>query len=295
MKFWYGTCPVATYQASGITSDLLVNDAQSQHFLCVVHSREFSNRAKSQGKPRTGCTVKIDRWFYSAAGALFIVMMLVGFRWFVSSGTGDAGRVIDPVIFRLDLIHGLAIAAWFVLFFTQSLLISVSNRRLHFKLGWSAVAVALAIVVTGPWVAIRSVQITPSDFHFFGMQYSRFLLVMLTEIAVYTAFVTIGIFARKKPRIHRAAMLLASLSLLSGATARMPFLHPVFGATGWIGLFGPVFCLGVVLLLIRCTVTRSFDRWFATGYAFWVITFIASEKLALTEAWSAMAATILKL
>ena len=60
------------------------------------------------------------------------------------------------------------------------------------------------------------------------------------------ASLRIAIFARKKPRIHRAAMVLASLCLLAGATARMPFLYPVFGATGWMGLFGPVFCLGAV-------------------------------------------------
>lgn len=220
--------------------------------------------------------------------------MLVGFRRFVTSGAGVGGREIDPVMFSLDLIHGLAIAAWFVLFFTQSLLISVRDRRLHFKLGWSVVAVALTIAVTGPWVAFRSVQVTPPEFHFFGMLYSRFLLVMFTEIAVYIAFVTIGIFARKKPRIHRPAMALASLCLLSGATARMPFLNPLFGGTGSVGLFGPVFCIGATLLLIRCIVTRSFDRWFAMGYAFWVILFIASEKLSLTETWSAVAATILK-
>ena len=239
--------------------------------------------------------MKTDRWFYSAAGAGFLVMMLVGFRAFVTSGSGAGGRVIDPTIFRLDLIHGLAIAAWYVLFFIQSLLIAGRNHRLHFKLGWSAVAVGLAIVVTGPWVAVRSVQITPPNFHFFGMQYSRFLLVMLTEIALYAAFVALAISMRKKPRIHRSAMLLASLCLLAGATARMSFLHPVFGATGWIGLFGPVFCLGAALLLIRCTLTRSFDRWFAMGYTFWVIIFISSEKLALTEAWRAAAAAILKL
>jgi hypothetical protein len=49
------------------------------------------------------------------------------------------------------------------------------------------------------------------------------------------------------------------------------------------------------MLLIRCTVTRSFDRWFATGYTLWVIIFITSEKLALTKAWRAVAAIILKL
>jgi hypothetical protein len=221
--------------------------------------------------------------------------MLVGFHSFVTSGRAAGGRIIDPAMVHLDLIHGLAIAAWYFLFLTQSLLISVRNRRLHFKVGWAAVAIALTIAVTGPWVAIRSVQITPPEFHFVGLLYSRFLLVMLTEVALYTAFVAIGILNRKKPGIHRAAMILASLSLLAGATVRMPFLHPVFGATGWIGLFGPVFCLGAVLLLIRCAVTRSFDRWFAIGYAAWVILFIASEELALTDAWSAAAATILKL
>jgi hypothetical protein len=239
--------------------------------------------------------VKTDRWFYSTAGAGFLIVMLVGFRAFIARGTGDAGRVIDPAIFRLDFIHGHAIAAWYVLFFIQSLLINVRNHRLHFKLGWSVVVIGLAIAVTGSWVAIRSVQITPPNFHFFGIPYPRFLLVMLTEIALYTAFVTIGIFARKKPRIHRTAMLLASLCLLAGATARMSFLHPVFGATGWIGLFGPVFCLGAALLVIRCAMTRSIDHWFAIGYVCWVMIFIASVKLALTEAWSAGAAAVLKL
>ena len=239
--------------------------------------------------------MKTDRWFYSFAGAIFLVLMLVGFHSFVTSGRGAGDRVLDPTIFRLDLIHGFAIAAWYVLFFIQSLLISTRNRRLHFKLGWSAVAIALAIVVTGPWVAIRSVQITPPEFFFVGLQYSRFLLVMLTEVALYAAFVAIGILNRKRPRIHRAAMILACLSLLAGATVRMPFLQRVFGATGWVGLFGPVFCLGAALLLIRSALNRSLDRWFAIGYVAWVILFIASEKLALTDAWSATAATILKL
>ena len=238
--------------------------------------------------------MKFDRWFFSAAGASFLVTMLVGFRWFVTAGKGDEGRVIDPTIFRLDLIHGLAIAAWFLLFFSQSLLISIRNRRLHFKLGWAAVGVGLAILITGTLVAIRSVQVTPQEFHFFGMLYSRFLLVMLTEIGLFTAFVATGILTRKKPRIHRPAMVMASLCLLGGATARMPFLHPIFGTTGVIGLFDPVFCIGAILLLIRCILTRGFDRWFAAEYAAFVTFIFISEKLALTDTWAAIAASILK-
>lgn len=239
--------------------------------------------------------MKIDRWFFSVAGASFLVIMLMGFRWFVTTGQGDEGRPIDPTIFRLDLIHGLAIAAWFLLFFAQSLLIGVRNRRLHFKLGWAAVAVGLTIFITGTMVAIRSVEVTPSQFLFFGIPYSRFLLVMLTEIWLFTAFVAAGILTRKKPRIHRPAMVTASLCLLGGATARMPFLHPLFGATGEFALFGPVFCIGAILLLLRYLLNHQFDRWFAAEYAVFVLLISAAEKLALTDVWASMAASILKL
>lgn len=238
--------------------------------------------------------MKADRMFYTAAGALFLLMMAVGFHSF-AHGQGQGGRVIDPSIFSLVALHGMAIAAWYVLFFVQSLLITVRKRKLHMTLGWAAIAIGLTIAVTGSLVAIRSVQVTPPQFVFFGLLYSRFLLVMLVEIALYTSFVAVGLVVRKQPKKHRAMMLLASLSLLAGATARMSFLDPVFGHAGWVGLFGAVFLLGAVLLLVRFAMTRSFEPWFAGGYAVWVIAFIAAENLALTQAWSRMAIVILKL
>lgn len=237
--------------------------------------------------------MKADRLFYSTAGAIFLVIMFVGFHHFVRNGRGAEGRIIDPSIFRLDLIHGLAIAAWYILFFIQALLIGVKRPRLHFKLGWAAVVVAPTIAITGTLVAIRSVRITPPFVQFVGMPYSRFLLVMLAEIFFYSVFVAVGIFSRKRPRIHRVAMLLASLCLLAGATLRMPFLHPVFGDTGWFALFGPVFSLGALLLLVHCAMTRAFDRWFAIGYAAWVVAFVVSTKLAMTGTWDAIAKRIL--
>lgn len=238
--------------------------------------------------------MRIDRWYYSAVAGFFVVLMLVGFHSFVSSGRAAGGRVIDPAMVRLDTIHGAAIGAWFLLFLVQSLLVGTRNRRVHFTLGWSAIVIGLAIFISGSLVAIRSVQVMP-QFQFFGMEYRRFLLMMLVEIWLFTAFVTVGIVQRRKPKIHRPAMLLAGLALLAGATARMPFLHPVFGEVGWVGLFGPTFCIGAVLLLVRALLTRSIDRWFAMGYAAWVLIFIGAAKLAMTDAWTALATAILKL
>lgn len=239
--------------------------------------------------------MKSDRFFYSATGALFLVMTAIGFHRFITGAAHSDGSPIDPVIFFVVALHGTAIAAWYVLFFVQSLLISVRNRRLHMKLGWSALAIGPTIAVTGSLVAIRSVQVTEPGFRFFGMEYSRFLLVMLTEIALYACFVTVGVLVRKKPKIHRPMMLMASFALLSGSTARMPFLWPLFGHTGWVGLFGPAFLLGAALLLLRFAMTRTVDRWFAIGYAIWVVVFIASEYLALTSAGLEFVSIILKL
>lgn len=238
--------------------------------------------------------MKADRYFYSTTAAVFLLLMLIGFRAFYTHGTGVAGRHIDVAILPLVTVHGLAIAAWFVLFVIQSLLISVRNRRLHMRLGWSSVAIGLTILYTGSMVAIQSVQLSPPIL-FFGMPYARFLLVMLTEVALFTFFLAAGILLRKRPEIHRPMMLLAGLTILSGATARIPVLYIVFGETGWIGLFGAVFSLGALLILLRSALIRGFDRWFAAGYAFCVITLIASTSLALTDSWSRLAAQILKL
>lgn len=238
--------------------------------------------------------MKLDRVFYASAGALFLLMMIIGFQPFITAGRGQGGRIIVPGIFPLVAVHGTAIACWYVLFFVQSLLITVRKRKLHMALGWAGLAIGLAIALTGSLVAIRSVQFTPPEFEFFGMLYSRFLLVMLAEIALFTFFVTAGLLTRGKPRVHRPMMLLASLSLLAGATARMEFLYPVFGHAGWEGLFGAVFCVGAVLLLVRSIMTHRLDRWFAAGYTLWVVVFIAACKLAMTSTWTEIASNILK-
>jgi hypothetical protein len=238
--------------------------------------------------------VRIDRFFFSGAAGVFLALLLAGFHPFFLHGTHFDGSKIDPSIFWIVTVHGIAITAWFVLFLAQSLLIAVRNRRVHMTLGWSAIAIGIAVAGSGTLVAIRSVQLTPG-FVFFNMEYPRFLLAMFMEMAMFTAFLASGIVTRKKPRVHRPMMLLTGLAILPGATSRIPMLYPVFGHSGWVGLFGPAFCLGALLLLLRQTMTRKFDPWFAGGYAIWVIAYIASTNLSLTDTWSRMATRILAL
>lgn len=236
--------------------------------------------------------MKTNRAFYSLAAALNLLVTFVGFMPFYTSGRGQNDRVIAPEIFTLVAVHGLAITAWYVLSLAQALLIATGNRRLHMKLGWSAVGLGIVIITSGVMVAIRSVQSAPG-LVIFGMAYPDFLLVMFAEIAAFAAFLVTGLMTRKQPEIHRSMMLLASLSLLLGATARMPFLTELFGGDNVLGFTGPVFALGLGILLLRLVVTRTLDRWFAAGHAWMMITYLGAEQLSRTDTWRHLATSIL--
>ena len=237
--------------------------------------------------------MKLDRYFYSISGGIFLLLTFWGFQAFYLHGRNSDGNPIAPKMFVLDSIHGAAMSAWVLLFLVQAVLIGVRNRRLHMKLGWAALAIAPVLAICGILTAFRSVQSQP-DFFIFAMPYPGFLLVMFTEIAFYTAFVAAGLITRKRPTIHRPMMLLASLSILSGSTARIPILHRVFGDAGWPGLFGPVFVLGGVLLVIRYFLTRKPDRPFAVGYAAMAAVYIVACHFALTQTWNHLATAMLK-
>jgi hypothetical protein len=237
--------------------------------------------------------MKPDRFFYTAAGAIFLVLIVLGFQQYIFHGKHVDGSAIAPVMMAMVVAHSTAIFAWFVMFFVQALLISTHNRRLHMTLGWGVVGIAALIVVTAPLVAFRSIQVAPEQV-IFDWPGPQFLLVMYTEIALFAAFITIGVLNRKRPRIHRPMMLLASLAILSGATARIAQVGSIFGGHLWMALFGPVVCLGALLLAVRAAMTRSFDRPFAVGLATMAVVTLVAGKLATTNMWVDWAGIILK-
>jgi hypothetical protein len=235
-----------------------------------------------------------DHIFYTGAGAIFLVLIVIGFQHYLFGGKHDDGTPIDPSILATVVAHSSSIFAWYLLFFVQSLLISTQNRRLHMKLGWSVLVIASMIALTGPLVAVRSLRLNPRAV-VFDFPSRQFLLLMYAEIAMYVVFVAIGVLNRKRPRIHRPMMLLACLPILPGATGRILPIISVFGFHTWVGMFGPVVSLGALLLLVRLAITRRIDGAFAAGYAVFVVATVVVSKLAFTSVWVKWAGTILKL
>ncbi len=236
--------------------------------------------------------MKPDRFFYVAAGAIFLVLIVLGFQQYIFHGKHVDGSPIAPVMLAIVVAHSSAIFLWFVMFLVQALLIATHNRRVHMTLGWGVAGIAALVVVTGPLVATRSIRTDPSAV--FDWPGPQFLLVMYTEIALFAVFVTLGVLARKRPRVHRPMMLMACLSIVSGATARIAQVNSIFGFHHWIAIFGPVVTLGLLLLAVRAAMTRSFDRPFAMGLAVMTVVTLVAGRLATTNVWVDWAGMILK-
>ncbi len=143
-------------------------------------------------------------------------------------------------------------------------------------------------------VAIRSTRTSAFGAVVFDWPGSQILLIMLSEILMFVTFVVLGLVYRKQPRVHRPMMIMASLSMLSGATGRISWVNSIFGFHTWSALFGPVVTLGALLLVVRCLMARRADREFAFGYAGLALVSVVAAGLAGTEAWANLAGLILR-
>jgi hypothetical protein len=237
--------------------------------------------------------VQPDRWFYSVAAFVLLFLVFAGFQHFFREGKGFDGNKVPPAVLSVVLVHGLSLTLWVILFFVQSLLIGTKNKAVHMKLGWGAAAVGALIAVSGPIMAVVSVRLRGS-FPIYGMTYPQFMLPMLSEMLAFAVFVILGLSYRvKNLQAHRAMMLLATLAVISGATARIELVAKLLGETTWWGLFGGPFILGAAFLLVRSLLLRRLDRPFAQGYAAFVVYFVAISYAAHSATWGRIAASIL--
>jgi hypothetical protein len=238
------------------------------------------------------------RLFYAGAAALLLAVMFIGFQQFYLHGRAFPDRPLTPAIRTLVIAHGIAMSLWMMLLLVQPLLVLNRKYRVHMAVGKAGALLAAVIVVLGLEVALESARIDPSRIFVWSLTYEEFMAVPLVSILIFAGFVATGILNRRRPEIHRPMMLLATLTVISAATDRIPALLALFEQTVWGTTFGPFFpplLCGALLLVIKWALTRSFDRWFAMGWAGLVVADAGIMKLATTQTWDGMASFLLRI
>ncbi len=238
-----------------------------------------------------------ERQFYLAAGCIFLVFVVLGFKQFYLHGQSANHGPLTQQTAPLIVLHGVSMSAWVLFLITQSSLIVRGNRKLHMSLGIGGAALAAFIVIVGLLTAIGAVHYRPHDFAFFGGA-RHFLIIPVTDILGFGVLVAIGFTNRRRPEIHRPMMCLATVFAMTAALFRISFIRgPVVAAmhgsnfvlfSPWI----PMLTLGLLLALGKWAVTGTWDRYFARGWAAIACVCVLQVFVAHTAAWDRLAGLV---
>lgn len=220
-----------------------------------------------------------EKRFYLFAGLLFAGLVFVGFsKAYYLRPLFELG----PLYSNMVRFHGIVMTVWVLLFVMQTWLVSAKRVRLHMKLGWAGVGVALLVIATGYAVSIGALEHqTAADRG--GIPPLAFLIVPLADLVLFVLFFGLAIYWRKRPAEHKRLMLITAANFLPPAAARMPV--DTLQALGPFWLFG----LPTVLLVMAL----AYDTWrngrinlvFLTGSLILIASFPLRLMIAGTDTW----------
>ena len=175
--------------------------------------------------------------------------------------------------------------AWVVLFIVQVRLVAVHRVRLHIRLGVFGVFLTALVIILGAVTAVSAAARGS------GPQPPLvFLAIPLGDILIFAILAGTSLYLRRRPGIHKRLMLLAALSILSSAIARLP-LEVLQTPPGYFGVIDIFVMSSLAYDTIR---NHKLNRAFALG----VLLIIISQPLRLmvsaTSAWMEFATWLVR-
>lgn len=177
-----------------------------------------------------------QRWFWLGSAVFAALVVFVGFSptFYLRNLFGT------PQLSTLKLVHGTVFSAWVMLFVVQTWLVATNRRDAHRVLGAFGAFLLVAMCVIGYQIAIEAGRsgFTPDPSKVSALS---FMAVPLFDLGVFALLALAGLLLRARSDWHKRLMLLATLSLLPPAIARvamqfppLPVLPIAFGGTALV-------------------------------------------------------------
>jgi hypothetical protein len=155
---------------------------------------------------------------------LFAAIVIAGFSRTVNQ------NLLHPAVPRPFLlwIHAAAFTLWIVFYILQSALVRVRKVKLHRLLGWFGAGLAAVMVPLGFTIAIIMGRFDKHVMHIADA--NTFLSVPFGDMLIFSVFVCLAIYWRKKPELHRRLLFIGTCGLLDAAFGRFDYLfsHSIF-------------------------------------------------------------------
>lgn len=234
--------------------------------------------------------------FYVWMAALCAVVAFGGFAptyWLQL----PAGTFVGPPLVHL---HGALFSAWSVFLVWQATLAARGQLRRHRAWGLLGISLATAIVIIGVTTAIGTLQHGLAAGY--GDRSRSFFVLPISAISMFAGFFIAAIANVRRPEAHKRLMLLATISLLGAAMARVFFVLMTGGGPGLrpgLGPPPPMLIALVPSLLLELFILagivydwrtrgRPHPAWLA-GAAVMTAVIILRVPLSNTSAWLAFA------
>lgn len=211
------------------------------------------------GQP-TSLAELVDHWFYVGMALFLIAVILVGFvpDSFMRNADIEAGGR-SPFLWQAHF-HALTMAAWMALLLTQTVLMATGRKGWHMQLG-------VAGMVLAPLMVVAGVMLVPAQFAAriafaeagdaaaqaelaeMARNMTNTALLQLRSGISFALLVTVALAARRfDAGLHKRMMILATISPIGAALARMQFLYNSQPDSPISTLAWPAVCLVPMML-----------------------------------------------
>src|SRR5260221_9942622 len=154
-----------------------------------------------------------DRLFFTGMALVCALTVFAGFAptyYLEQSGL--------PPLSPLIHVHAVVFTTWIVVLVTQTSLVAAHRTDLHRRIGVAAAVLAAVMVVLGFAAAVDSLRRGISQQ---GIDPRVLFAIPISSIVTFAALVAAAILYRRDSATHKRLMLLATVSLLSAAIARI--------------------------------------------------------------------------
>jgi hypothetical protein len=225
-----------------------------------------------------------DRIFYSGMAVALALTVFGGFAptYYARLLSGPRATISGGPITTLVHLHAALFTAWVLLFLTQTALVAARRVALHRRLGVAGGVLAAAMVVAGTALTVASAKRGGAPP---GADPLAFMAIPLFDMIVFSGFVTAALLLRRDKEAHKRLMLLAYITIVVAAVARLPGVLPL----GPPGFFGLGFSFALLAVAYDLVTRRRVHKAYAWGVPLLVASVPVRLAVSGTDSWRALA------